>query len=1089
MATALRSLLSIVLFLSPATAAASQEPIPAWVEAVASTVADDGSFTLRVTCVPESKTPGPYGLRVALTSATLDQDVVLERPLKPLTTKWKSGERVEYAVPLELPATHAFDDGESIAIRIGFLLKDGASVRTLGKRWGDFLDEDGLTEVDFVEAPTYAGAEGATRLEERLAEAEGHRRDGDVAKAWKVLDDAFRDAKSEDTKAKLRDALAKVGALEPPDITGVEAAIVAQRIRDEKVRVLRIEAGRMVGRGQLHGALKVLEEIGGELQLNADEKVIGAIDDVERATERIEGLQERLLTELSKDQEAAVAALVAEVGKTEELVERAEEIAAGGEYAVALGALRRIQRADGEDLKARALERIDALGQEYLAAIPADQQAEVDRWVEHPSWARTDTVASHCFLFIGPNELVSGIPEESKLRFDLAYVYLTDLFGRVPNPAGDRVTVYFKELFDFGGGIGGGKIIDIGRAQASPAKPVRVDNGLLYHELTHCVDDTKPVHGGFTEGLANLGAAFTLESLDQKGDAQHSFDDNLEAFQRYFLDRDLEYWRIQEYGPSAGLFLHFVDEYAKRKGGHRWAPLRRFFREYRDAPVRDGREPAVMRSIAHYLVKAFGPAAFDDLVTFGFPLEESDRWLLRRELEAFEERDGLDPFEDAFGEFPNSQLPRDVIEKDLFEASNREELGRAADLRTELGVVFEWKVIGPFFARRADPAACPFPPELEIDFEKPPSSWNARKNARDRRWWKDPWPSWNQTKQHKDVVLYPSGWLRLNYDPYGDDNSAIYALTHITVDEAAEILVHARADDDLVLFVNDERVGSYRGRGRNGSTDLRWRGPYEEAADAIRMPARLEAGRNKVLLKIKNRWGPAGAVMAISRPDGSKLDFTADAGPPDAPGARPEVAEPKWKRVARLDHRSFKSKTKTTVGGFKGKNKVWAGTKDDGKVKWRLFTVRPGFPKDSPSNLLWLKPNVTKEIDALKIDLEIDGKERPKLGLTFQGEGEDDALSGWNLLVLPAGRKGIQVRLERYDRLVYQSDTIEWEAGEATRMLSLRYWDGWCTATLDDQVLLDRVSIDPIPGRDRVGLTTWNPRTVFHSLEFSKAGR
>ena len=36
---------------------------------------------------------------------------------------------------------------------------------------------------------------------------------------------------------------------------------------------------------------------------------------------------------------------------------------------------------------------------------------------------------------------------------------------------------------------------------------------------------------------------------------------------------------------------------------------------------------------------------------------------------------------------------------------------------------------------------------------------------------------------------------------------------------------------------------------------------------------------------------------------------------------------------------------------------------------------------------------------------------------------------------------------------------------------------------------LDRVSIDPIPGRDRVGLTTWNPRTVFHSLEFSKAGR
>ncbi len=125
----------------------------------------------------------------------------------------------------------------------------------------------------------------------------------------------------------------------------------------------------------------------------------------------------------------------------------------------------------------------------------------------------------------------------------------------------------------------------------------------------------------------------------------------------------------------------------------------------------------------------------------------------------------------------------------------------------------------------------------------------------------------------------------------------------------------------------------------------------------------------------------------------------------------------------------------------------------------------------------------------LRVDVELDGAARPKLGLTFQGEGEDDALSGWNLLLLPAGRDGVLARLERYDRLVYQSDKIPWEKGDKNRVLSLRYWDGWCSAAIDDVPLLDRVSIDPIPERHSVGLTTWGPKTTIHSLEFSRGPR
>ena len=82
---------------------------------------------------------------------------------------------------------------------------------------------------------------------------------------------------------------------------------------------------------------------------------------------------------------------------------------------------------------------------------------------------------------------------------DLDYVFQTDLFGRVPNPGGDRVTVFFKELWDFGGGVGGGKTIDIGKADPGQ-RGYRVDVGLLYHELTHCIDDTDPIFEGFREG-------------------------------------------------------------------------------------------------------------------------------------------------------------------------------------------------------------------------------------------------------------------------------------------------------------------------------------------------------------------------------------------------------------------------------------------------------------------------------------------------------------------------------------------------------------------------------------------------------------
>jgi hypothetical protein len=407
-------------------------------------------------------------------------------------------------------------------------------------------------------------------------------------------------------------------------------------------------------------------------------------------------------------------------------------------------------------------------------------------------------------------------------------------------------------------------------------------------------------------------------------------------------------------------------------------------------------------------------------------------------------------------------------------------------VRRELGVIFDWKVIGPFFAKRADPGAHPFIPENEIDFTTRPLTWRASKADRTQRSWQDPPFSWVPSRSHRNVVLYPTGWLKFDYRPYGDDNSAIYALTHVTVPEAVAVDAHIRADDDFVLFVNDRRIGSYRGRGNNGSSNLKWRGPQERSPDAARFRAHLEAGRNKVLVKIRNRGGTAGLVAAFSRTDGSYLEFEADADPPSEPGPRAPVAEPVWKRLVTLDHRSYRSKTIPIVGSFRASNKAFHGTGTGRGVGWRLFTVRPGFPKDSPSNLLWLRPSLTDRLTSVRVDVALASPEPPKLLLTFQGEGDTDGLSGWNLILIPSGANAVQARLERYDRLVYHSDPVELPEATGDRVISLRYWDGWCSASIDGALLFDRVSIHPIPGRHRIGLATWGSNPEIRSIELSR---
>ena len=81
--------------------------------------------------------------------------------------------------------------------------------------------------------------------------------------------------------------------------------------------------------------------------------------------------------------------------------------------------------------------------------------------------------------------------------------------------------------------------------------------------------------------------------------------------------------------------------------------------------------------------------------------------------------------------------------------------------RERLGILYDWRVIGPFREKGADPRVQPFPPEREIDFAKEyPGDFNVCK--------------WRTAGDGPVVTVSPTGWVSFNYS-YQDD-TATYAL-------------------------------------------------------------------------------------------------------------------------------------------------------------------------------------------------------------------------------------------------------------------------------------------------------------------------
>jgi hypothetical protein len=1057
-------------FLAVPLAAQRSVPAAVTVEIDTSALTTRGIATARIEFEPLEAIDTVLGIRLELRRG---RELLQRRDHLPPTPtdRWQPGERIRYELSLPFQGLADVDpDERTVLVYVGFLDPEARGGVRPPRGAGGLLEgmtRSAVFELPEIERSEETEAERRSRITAAIAAAKALART-DAEQAWQTLEFAFRQLGEGDDsyplKGELRDALFEIGQkTEPAPLTFEEEAIVRGRIREERARYLRLVAGRMFDRGKYHGALMLLDEVGGELEEQSGAAVLGDVDEAKRASRRREEIVARIFAPDERHQ-AHANELRAQLGRASvELLERAVELASSPpDRPTAWMLLRGLGDLNLTELREPAREALADLERRWLAETPPDEREEAEAAMRHPCWARTTVRASRCFLILGPDRFLASIPADSLLWFDLAYVYVTDLFGRVPNPGGDRVTVYFKELWDFGGGVGGGKRIDIGKTDHEQ-RGTRLDTSLLFHELTHCVDDTAPVYGGMREGLGDFGATFAQAELGRRGEARAAIGRALGAFQADYVDRDLEYWRIPEYGPSAGLLLHFLVEYGRTEsGGYAWQRYRDFFRAYRECPVKDARTPTLARAFAHHLVEAFGAPAFDDLVRFRWPLVASDREAVAIEHVAArtKRRDAGDELVD----FEGSPVPRDLRAREIVaDGAGVDAFARG------LGVITAWRVIGPFKEPGGDPDSFVFPPEYEVDLEaRYPGNGNNR-------------PFWREPGSRPPVVLTETGWLHYDF-PYQND-SAIYALTHVTVAEAVDGWLHVRADDDVTVFVGDRLIGKYDYP--HGPA-----GPWRPAAllpDAIRFPVRFEAGRNKVLIKVRNGGGPAGCAVAVTQRSGLPLTgFEADAGPPAAIDSRPPAPDVSdWRRPKLRFDWTRSGSTRgldTKVGGFKARNRALAGTSTDRGVAWRKYTVRPGFPKDSPSNLLWLDERATEDATdfELTIDLEPDPDRAPKLAVIFQGDGSDDALCGHTLLLLPHGRSEIRVHLERYDRLVYQSPVLALGTSE-DESLTLRVLvaDARLSVSLGDAVAFDRVPIRTIrPGgsaRTAIGLATWGP--------------
>ena len=443
----------------------------------------------------------------------------------------------------------------------------------------------------------------------------------DAAAALPLYFAALRETDEYAVKYAIRDEILALPPVAAEPLSERERATVAARIAEERERDVEKKAEGFEGKGKVKAAyllrdrLRTLEGI--------------TTEKAEQIQATLERMQHAICDEATDDEKAQAKALEGDPKDVEGAFKRAERAAVEGHGRVAL----RVYKAIGysglasQELKDKAKAAVDALRAAMVVEMVPSEKADAELVWEDPHWKGLATSVSHQFVFIGAKDFVETITPADRIRVDLACQLLGDLLGR-DLAAGERLTIYYKERFDFGGGLGGGKRIDIGNKAI--AKPIA--GGLHYHEMSHCAFDVGMIYPGFVEGIANFGATFVLDALGRTAEADDAIRSNRQGWQDDYLDRRMRYFRIQSYAPSCGfLFLPITAKDAVARQAE-WAKYRTFFRRLRRELPQEPRDAERIRYFAWVWGDVFGWRLLDEAASARFPVVPQDQERVREEI-------------------------------------------------------------------------------------------------------------------------------------------------------------------------------------------------------------------------------------------------------------------------------------------------------------------------------------------------------------------------------------------------------------------------------------------------------------------------
>lgn len=872
---------------------------------------------------------------------------------------------------------------------------------------------------------------------------------------------ALRAADDYATKYGIRDEVLALPSERAAPIHEGERATVAARVAEERSRDIDQQAGRMEGRGAFRGAMYLWRKL----------YDLEGVDDGKKKQidATVERLTRRLCDEATDEEKAEAKTLHGDEQDPAAALARADQAAAAGKGRVALKVYSHVSYSAfaSQELKDTARARIAALRKRLVEEVPPDEQAEADKVWNDPHWSYLGTAVSRQYVFIGPKTFVDSLTEPDKLKLDLACVFLGDLVGRDQvTDAGQRLSVYYKERFDFGGGLGGGHRIDIGNKVIT--RPIAGE--LHFHETSHCVFNVGMIYKGFIEGIANFGATFALDALGRHAEADAAIASNRKGYKDDYLDRRVRYWRIASYAPSCGFLFTPITAKDPVARQAEWAKYRQFFRRVRQTMPDEPRDAERIRYFAWLWGKTFGFQMIDEAAKARFPVVPADRERVEAELsrwyeetsrgESYAEQEfhgmAVEPLEAVIAGCPPGQL----VDRAKFALARvKEGLGElpARDaLYKELGVVPAWKLCLPFYSvlRGLDALHAVFEPERETVLAAE-------------------YPNPNQTARWMDAKITPDGVVDLLEHGVGyPDDAVAYALAVLEVPaDVPDAVCYVAYDDLCAMWVNRTLVEKWEG-------EQGWL--RDDKVGAIP----LKAGRNQLLLKIVNRRGPWRFSARVAHADRRPIEGLVFGKPPEK-DVRPALPEWKGAAVFTLDLEKAKSlpkgRFKATVGGFDLVDRSLR-VSVPGSVPWRKYEIQPFTSKHPPIALCWLTDKDLAGLTDFAVEVTTRGPGLPRLGVTLHGEERDDGLSGHTFVVSPGG-SGVKVALWEYERLVYDETALAADGPE--HVLKFLRRGRTLSCVVDGKVVLDAVDLPALP-RPGIGLMLWDKGTAVVKVKVEK---